>query len=351
MTSPSSQPILPPLPKKRLLIAGILLVVLIAVVGAWAFHIITRRPVTQVIPIPLAPPGLAAPTGRFEGNLVTGVDQVAEPELRFTPEGKAMPSIDNVRGVNISEDGTRVYAADPSAGTVSIFERGGKPLKLLGAEGPGKLKGPTAVAEAPDGRIFVVDRLANRLAIFDGEGNFQDNFLPANMPPNFPLIPLSLAFDKEGALYLGDGSGAVYVFDKGGNLVRRLAPPEGLFQAPWGVAVNAAGQVAVTDSSHQRAFVFRPDGTVQAVLGSQGGPGALSHPRGIAIDDRGWVFIADTFAHRVQIYNADGQFLSFFGQEGNLDGQFSYPDGVAIDNQGNLYVADRGNKRVQVWRY
>jgi DNA-binding beta-propeller fold protein YncE len=252
----------------------------------------------------------------------------------------------------MSRDGSRAYAADPGNGIVTVFDRSGKPLKILGDEkGPGKLRGPIAVAEAPDKRIFVIDRLDNRLVIFDKEGNYQEDFRPANMPANFPLVPIALAFDREGTLYLGDGNGAVYIFDKDGNLVRRLTPPEGRFEAPWGVAVNAAGQVAVTDSSHQRVFVFRPDGTVQAILGSQGGPGALSLPRGVAIDDQGRVFVADAFAHRVQVYSADGQFLGYFGEEGNLDGQLSYPDGVAVDNQGNLYVADRGNKRVQVWRY
>lgn len=338
----------PVAPRKRLAAGAFLICVLLAAVGAWTFHLINGRPLVQVVPIPAAAPQVQA-AGRFEGNLVMGVAQAAE--LQVTPEGKEVPPLSEVRGIALSWDGNRVLVTDTGNRTVTIFDRSGKPLKVLGQDGPGKLKGPIAVAEAPDGRIFVVDRLANRLVVFTQDGDFVGDFRPANMPASFGLVPLALAFDRDDNLYLGDGNGYAYIFDQGGNLVRRLVSPDGILEAPTGIAVNASGQVAVTDSSHQRVFVFHKDGTVQGTPGSQGGGGALSLPRGVAMDDQGRAFVADVLAHRVQVYDADGKFLGHFGEEGNLDGQLSYPESVAVDNQGHLYVADRGNKRVQTWRY
>ncbi len=336
--------------KKRLVIGVLLLVVLIAVAGSWAIHLVTRRPVLQVVPIPIASRGPGTVSANFENNLVLGVVQAAD--VQITPDGRKVPPLSEIRGLAVSWDGARIYAADPGTGVVTVFDRSGKALKVIGSEGKGKLRGPTTVAEAPDGRIFVVDRLENRLVVFDSNGVYLEAFRPANMPSNFAFVPISVAFSKDGAFYLGDGDGPVYVFDKERNLQRRLTPPGGVFQSAWGVSVNSAGQVAVTDSSNMRAFVFRADGTLQATLGSAGsGSSSLSLPRSIAIDERGRVFVSDTFSHRIQAYSADGAYLGYLGQEGNLDGQLNFPEGVAVDNEGALYVADRGNKRVQSWRY
>lgn len=82
--------------------------------------------------------------------------------------------------------------------------------------------------------------------------------------------------------------------------------------------------------------------------GSAGnGTGQFNGPYGIAVDNASAVYVTDNYNHRVQKFTGDGVYVTQWGSHGNTDGQFQNPTAIAVDNQGYVYVLDGGNGRVQ----
>src|SRR5215216_2148108 len=127
-----------------------------------------------------------------------------------------------------------------------------------------------------------------------------------------------------------------------------MAAEEPLAPAPAGIAVDADGDVYVTDYALDRVLKFGPDGSVIAQWGSSGNAvGQFSAPFGIAIDER-TVYVVDQLNARVQKFAADGTPLTSFGSTGAGTDQLRTPFGIAVA-AGRVYVADFGNDRVQIF--
>ena len=122
----------------------------------------------------------------------------------------------------------------------------------------------------------------------------------------------------------------------------------GMFQYPWGVAVNARDEIAVTDHNNHRVQIFNSDGNYLRSFGREGNKaGEFNYPRGIAFHNNGNIFVADCFNHRIQIFSGEGQCMGSFGGKGSLDSQLTYPWGLSVDSDGNIIVAD--NKLIKIF--
>jgi hypothetical protein len=138
---------------------------------------------------------------------------------------------------------------------------------------------------------------------------------------------------------------------------------------PTGVAVDAAGNFYISDSSNNR--IRRVDGhtgLISTVAGNgtpgYGGDGAagpngmISNPAGIVIDGAGDVFFADTGNHVIRRIDAVTGYLSTVAGTGTAQGYtgdnhpanaatLSLPEGLAFDANGDLYIADTGNNVIR----
>jgi len=122
-----------------------------------------------------------------------------------------------------------------------------------------------------------------------------------------------------------------------------------MFNNPWGVAVNARDEIAVTDYENNRVQIFSSDGNFLRSFGRQGNKnGEFSCPKGIACHKNGNIFVADSGNARIQIFSRKGKYLSSFGGKGSLDSQLSNPCGLSVDSDGNIIVADTGNKLIKI---
>ncbi len=84
--------------------------------------------------------------------------------------------------------------------------------------------------------------------------------------------------------------------------------------------------------------------------GQGGGDGQFSYPFGVDIDANGNVYVTDAGSNRIQKFSAAGTFITKWGNQGTGDGQFKYPRGVAVDAEGNVYIADTGNYLIQKFK-
>jgi DNA-binding beta-propeller fold protein YncE len=198
--------------------------------------------------------------------------------------------------------------------------------------------------------------------------------IPDTPPPQLSSLPEGVTNVFEGARGAGKGE----------------------LDSPMGIAVDASGNILVSDTNNGRIEKFSPTGAFLSVIGTKGtGRGQLGEPNGLAIDRAGNIYVAEvTSNHRVQklapdgtfiaewkgpdlgfygprriaigpddsIYvvdqghtrivkfNPDGHVLAVWGSKGTGDGQFDDPTSVAVDPSSNkVYVADPRNKRIQVF--
>ena len=176
-----------------------------------------------------------------------------------------------------------------------------------------------------------------------------------------------------------DAAGTVYVADGGNSRIRKITPAgvvstlagstpgfaDGVgaaaqFQFPWGVAVDAGGNVYVADHSNHRIRRITPTGEVSTLAGSTegssdgvGAAAQFSEPGAVAVDAGGAVYVADGGNSRIRKITPAGVVSTLAGSSPGLaDGvgaaaQFSFQRSVAVDAAGNIYVGDNGNGRIR----
>ena len=317
--------------RRKLLLLLLLLGSLAILLGIAIWYLLFRQP----LPLPIITPP-------------------AVPAYSTSIYGAADPS-----GVAVSPSGDRIYVAETGGDkVVRMFDGGGNELGVL--QPPATTGGehvPVYVAVDPTTQnVYVTDRPAGAVYVFDRDGAYLSEFRPAVAIEGWQ--PLGLAFDADGNLYVTDlaAPARVLKFDATGKLLLTLGDGEGM-SFPNGVAVDADGLVYVSDSNNGRLLVFGADGALLSKIGRGAGAGNLGLPRGIAVDGQGRAFVVDSSGQGVLVYRAlvSGQeqpeHLGFFGGHGIADGQFAFPMGVAVDAHGRVYVADTANGRIQVWSY
>ena len=124
----------------------------------------------------------------------------------------------------------------------------------------------------------------------------------------------------------------------------------GMFDCPWGVAVNARDEIAVTDALNYRVQIFNNEGKYLRCFGRKEiQASAFDFPNGITFHKNGNILIANSGKHRIQIFSGEGEYMGMFGGEGSLNSQLSAPRGLSVDCDGNIIVADAGNKRIKIF--
>lgn len=250
---------------------------------------------------------------------------------------------------------------------------GGGPL----APGDGQFSGPTGVAVDAAGNVYVVDSGNHRIQKFDSIGKFLAKWGTQGLGDGQFNVPIGIAVDsKNNVVYVVDkGNHRIQKFDVSGPSARFLlkwgsqcnltvTPPtgrcvdpdgegplqtgDGQFHEPQAVAVDAAGNVYVSDSGNHRIQKFDPMGKFLLKRGKNGiAPGQFDTPRGLAIDKQGNLLVIDQGNDRVQEFKADGTFERMWGESGSAEGEFRFPQDIALDKAGNVYVVELLNHRVQ----
>lgn len=190
------------------------------------------------------------------------------------------------------------------------------------------------------------------------------------------FLPNAAAVDGAGNLYVADTANHVIRLIKPNGMVSTLAGLAGnadsnngvggnaRFSAPFGVAVDTAGNVYVADSGNNTIRKITPAGAVTTLAGLAGHPGSddgpgkaarFRNPRGVAVDAAGNVYVADMSNYCIRKIDPEGTVSTLAGktgEPGNADGvgsnaQFCNPYAVVADAVGNVYVADGANNTIR----
>jgi len=182
-----------------------------------------------------------------------------------------------------------------------------------------------------------------------------------------------------------DSSGNVFIADSDADVVEKVTPAGTLsivagdgsygsptpgpatssdLDGPQGVAVDAAGDVYIADSSNNEVEMVTPGGTLSIVAGTGSAgaptPGAatsseLRHPYMVAVDPSGNLFIDDEDNNEIEKV-APGGTLSIFAGTGSQSPAVAGPAtssgmgdvrGLATDAAGDVYIADDYNSEIE----
>jgi iron(III) transport system ATP-binding protein len=167
------------------------------------------------------------------------------------------------------------------------------------------------------------------------------HFLPA---------PRGLYSDESDTVFVLDNAGRVLVYSREGVLIQQWDMPESAAGKPEGIWKMTDGRIAVADTHYHRVVIFRPDGSVSEMFGTQGtGPGQFVYPVAIAQDPNGFLYVGEYGdRQRIQKFTAEGTYVTEFGRHGSGDGEFQRPSGIAWQ-EGQIYAVDAFNNRIQVF--
>jgi sugar lactone lactonase YvrE len=128
------------------------------------------------------------------------------------------------------------------------------------------------------------------------------------------------------------------------------------FYGPQGMAIDSAGNLYLADSGNEVIRKISPNGVVSTLAGVAGefghvdgaGPAArFNGPTGIAVDAAGNIYVSEA-THTLRKITADGIVTTLAGVPGAAgltDGKgdtvrFNHPSDLAVDGTGNVFVVD-----------
>ncbi|MDE2141047.1 MAG: hypothetical protein KGJ84_01375 [Elusimicrobia bacterium] len=198
---------------------------------------------------------------------------------------------------------------------------------------PGRFHHPAGVAVDAGQNIFVADTDNRRVQVFDSTGGFSFQF---DLPP----VPARTGSDDDDHDVHEDPSVAA-------------------LGKPFGIALDAAGDIYVADPKGGRALKFGATGQLLLTIPIAGDkPGTWGQPFGVAVSASGdCLLVSDRKGSRILKFDFMGSQNLVFGAKGKLHDDdapkpgtaavFEKPMGLALDAQGALLVADRNNDRVR----
>jgi hypothetical protein len=136
---------------------------------------------------------------RVEGTVASAALRTLQPELRIAPTEEDTSLFGEVFDMKPGRDG-RVWAFDPRARTMFLFDSTGRLERRIGRQGsgPGEFANSSGINVLPDGRVGVWDSQNARISFFSAGGDYLQSWSHAS------------GFNTSNGL-VSDGAGTIYV--------------------------------------------------------------------------------------------------------------------------------------------
>jgi sugar lactone lactonase YvrE len=280
------------------------------------------------------------------------------PQVNFLPNAESAvvsSGLDSPYGVSVDGSGN-VYIAD--TGNLRILKESLSENGYTQSTVPtSTLSSPLAIAVDGSGDVYIADNGTDRiLKETPTSGSYSESVVAESFDS-----PLGVAVDGSGNVYFVVGayfdpsnnliSGTLYKETlSAGGYSQTVIPTPGVID-PAGVAVDGAGDVYITENDggisppppvvYERVVkeAFSSGGYTQSVIPTNG----LGTPWGIAVDANGNVYISDTTNKTVLKETLSGE---SYIQSTISTSQLDLPVGIAVQGNGNLYIADTFNWRI-----
>jgi DNA-binding beta-propeller fold protein YncE len=245
----------------------------------------------------------------------------------------------------------KVYVADAGNYRVQAFTTAGVYLSQWGDSGSanGQFKYLRNLAVGTSGSVYVVDIINHSIQKFSGDGTYLTQWGTYGSGSGQFVAPWGVAVDASENVYVTDTyNRRVEKFSSAGNYLTQWAVPAtgvGVNDVPAGVAVDDSNNVYVVVSNDDHGGYpcvqkFTSDGAYLTQWGSIGrGNGQFFDPDGIAVDAAGNVYVTDTENWRIQKFTRMGAYVTQWASGGDARGVCA-PGGIAVDALGNVYVTE-----------
>ena len=158
----------------------------------------------------------------------------------------------------------------------------------MSGEGPTTFNGPTDVAVAANGDVFVADGHVNsRIVKFSKDGTFIKTWGKRGTGPGEFNVPHTMFFDSRGRLFVGDRSNKrIQIFDQDGSFLEQWTQ----FGSPSGIFIAPDDTLYVVDyNDKKRLFIgSAKDGSITQAIDN------LTLAEGVAVDPQGNIYVGET---------------------------------------------------------
>ncbi len=294
-------------------------------------------------------------------------------------------ALDTAGNVYVADELNHLIRKVSSAGVVTTLAGTSGVAGSTNATGTAaKFFGPNGVAVDIFGNVYVADTYNHLIRKITAAGAVTTLAGSVGTAGSVDGTGVAAQFNHPGGLAV-DGSGNVYVADSDNQTIRKITAggvvttlagragsvgnSDGVaagarFTLPVGIAVDGNGNLYIGDEDGHTIRKLTPGGIVSTLAGSAGSSGyqdgigsdvQFDGPDGVAVDAYGNVFVADHSNNAIRKITASGVVTTIGGNvsavAGGADGlgsaaYFYKPEGIVVSSTGVLYVSDADNNRI-----
>nr|MCS3816572.1 RHS repeat-associated protein [Mucilaginibacter sp. X4EP1] len=265
-------------------------------------------------------------------------------------------------------------------GVVTTFSGYGSGGEVNGSAGTARFDLPMGISFDGSGNLYVADFYGNVIRMVSPTGTAST--YAGNGTAGYVDGPMASAEFNHPMGTAVDAAGNVYVSDNYNSVIRKITPAgvvstfagsgtpgddDGVgtaaqFNNPQGLTIDASGNLYVADKNNNVIRKITPAGVVstyaadsyEALVNGDSPTASFFYPVAAAVDAIGNMYVSDQYYSVIRKITPGGvvSTLAGSGTVGSTDGigtaaSFNSPNGLAVDATGNVYVADASNNKIR----